>query len=145
MKGRRAVYLQRSRDSSNYLVCDSAGCFAFVYALAAGDFSQIAIKGLRLKQAIGLCIKQFNTNSHLVARFFHATLKNVRYAKLLRDLAEIARFALTVLYGSARNYFQICDPSQLCQDLISNAIGELGVIPIGTEAFKWKYGNALQN
>ena len=58
---------------------------------------------------IGLRVNQLHIDPHLVGRFLHAALKNVRYAKLLRDLGEIARFALILLRGRARNYFQICD------------------------------------
>ena len=38
---------------------------------------------------IGLRVNQLHIDPHLIGRFLHATLKNVRYAKLLRDLAQI--------------------------------------------------------
>jgi len=66
----------------------------------------------------------------------HATLNNIRHAKLLRDFAEIARFILLVLRGSARNDFQIRDASKPCQDLLLNAISEIGVIWIAAQIFK---------
>ena len=54
---------------------------------------------------IGLRVNQLNIDPHLITRFLHATLKNVRHTKLLRDLGEIARFALIALRGRARNDF----------------------------------------
>ena len=85
---------------------------------------------------IRLRVNQLHTDPHLVGRFLHATLKNVRYAKLLRDLGKIARFALIALRGSARNYFQIRDAGQSRQDLLLDTISEVGVIRIGTEVFE---------
>ncbi len=85
---------------------------------------------------IGLRVNQLNIDPHLIGRFLHATLNNIRYAKLLGDLAQIPRFALVVLRGSARNYFQVCDASQPGQDLLLDAVREIGVIWIGTEIFK---------
>ena len=82
-------------------------------------------------------------NPYLVRRFLHATLQNVRYGKLLRDLGKIARFALIALRRGARNYLQIGNASQPRQDLLPNTISQVGVIRIGTEVFKGKYGNAL--
>ena len=55
---------------------------------------------------------------------------------------EISRFALILLRGSARNYFQIRDASQPRQDLLLDAISEIGVIWIGAEIFKRKNGDA---
>ena len=81
---------------------------------------------------IGLRVDQLHIDPHLIGRFLHATFKNVRYAKLLRDLSEIARFALIALRGSARNYFQVCDLSQPRQDLLLDPFGEIGVIWIAT-------------
>src|SRR4030095_2533843 len=92
---------------------------------------------------IGLRVNQLHIDPHLVARFLHATLKNIRYAKLLRDLGEILRLALIALRGSARNYFQICDAGQSRQDLLLDTISQVGVIRIGTEVLKWKYRDAL--
>ena len=92
---------------------------------------------------IGLRVNQLHTDPHLVGRFLHTTLKNVGYAKLLRDLGKIARFVLIALRGSARNHFQIRDASQPGQDLLLDTISEVSVIRIGTEVLKGKHSDAL--
>jgi hypothetical protein len=86
---------------------------------------------------VGICLRvnQLHIDPHLIARFLHATLNNVRYSKLLGDLGEIARF-LIVPRGSAGNYFQVRDASQSGQDLLLDAVGEISVIWVGTEIFK---------
>ena len=56
---------------------------------------------------------------------------------------RLLRFALILLRGSARNYFQICDASQPRQDLLLNAVREIGVIWIGAEVFKRQNGDSV--
>jgi hypothetical protein len=89
----RQLGLQRFSDSFGDL------------ALNPEDVSQLAIITLSPEMGIGLRVNQLNIDPHLIGHFLDATLKNVRYAKLLRDLAEIGRFALILLRGSARDYF----------------------------------------
>ena len=38
---------------------------------------------------IGLRVNQLHIDPHLVGRFLYATLKNVGYSKLLRDLGRL--------------------------------------------------------
>ena len=73
------------------------------------DVGQIPIVGVGPKMGIGLRVNQLYIDPDLIGRFLHGTLNNVCHAKLLCDLGEIARFALILLCGSARNYFQIRD------------------------------------
>src|SRR5206468_2717411 len=92
------------------------------------DVSQLPIVGVCPAMGISLRVDQLNSDSHVVGRFLHAAFKNVRYAKLLSDLAQIPRFALILLRGSARNDFQVCDARQPRQDLLLNPVAEIGVI-----------------
>src|SRR6266496_3229086 len=92
---------------------------------------------------ISLRVDQLNSDSHVVGRFLHATFKDVRNTKLLRDVAEIPRFALILLRGSTRNDFQVCDASQPRQDLLLNAVAEIGVIWIAAQILKWQHGNTF--
>ena len=81
---------------------------------------------------IGLRVNQLNVDPHLIGRSLHATLKYVCYPKLLRDLTEIARFALIKLGGRARNNLQIRDASQTRQNFFLNPIRKIGAIWIAT-------------
>ena len=54
---------------------------------------------------IGFRVNQLHIDPQLTSRLLHATLKNIRYAKLLRDLGEVARLTLIPLRGSTRNDF----------------------------------------
>src|SRR4029453_11080229 len=69
------------------------------------DVSQLPIVGFCPKVGIGLGVNQLYIDPHLLGRFLDTTLKNVRHAKLLGDLAEIARLARIALRGTARNDF----------------------------------------
>ena len=107
------------------------------------DVSQLPVVGFGPEMRIGLRVNQLHADPDLVGRFLHATFKNISYAKLLRDLGNIARCALITLRGSARNYFQIRDAGQSRQDLFLNAIGEVGVSGIETEVFERKHCDTL--
>src|SRR5215467_10882774 len=76
--------------------------------------SQLSIIGLGPEVGIGLSVNQLNIDPHLIRSFLDATLKDVRHAKLLRDLGEISRLALIPLCRRARDHLQIRDFSQAC-------------------------------
>src|SRR5207249_385647 len=65
-----------------------------------------------------------------------ATLKNVRYPKLLRDLGEIARFALILLRRGARYDFEVRDLGQSRQDFLLNAFGKVSVRSVFAQVFE---------
>ena len=74
-------------------------------ALDAKDVSQLPIVRLGPEVGIALHVNQLHIDPHLIGYFLDATLKNVRDTELLRDLAEIGRFALILPRGSARDHF----------------------------------------
>src|SRR5262252_1255756 len=86
-------------------------------ALDAQNVSQLLVVSVCPKVGIRLRVNQLHIDPDLIRGFLHATLKNICHTKLLRDLAEIVRFALVTLSRSARDYFQACDPSQSRQNL----------------------------
>src|SRR5215471_471917 len=92
---------------------------------------------------IGSRVNQLHIDPDLVSCFLHATLKNIRYAKLLCDLREIAGFALILLRGSARNYFQVSDASKARQDLLMHAIGKIGLIRVSAEILKRQNSDSI--
>ena len=70
-------------------------------ALDPEDVIQLPVVSVCPDVRIRLRVNQLNIDPHLIGRFLHAALNNVRYAKLLRDLGEIARFALIPLCRGA--------------------------------------------
>ena len=85
--------MQRLRYSFSNVALDSEGV------------SQLPVVGVCPKVGISLRVNQLNIDPRLISRFLHATLKNGRYPKLLRDLGEIAWLALILLRRSAGNDF----------------------------------------
>src|SRR5215468_5801829 len=92
---------------------------------------------------IGLRVNQLNIDPYLIRRLLNAALKNVRYAKLLRDLGEVGRLALIPLRGSTRDHFQIRDLSQPRQDFLLYAIREIGIGFVFTKVFKRQHRDAF--
>ena len=110
--------LQRLRDSFGDLGLD------------AENITQLSVIHFGPELRAGLHVNQMNVDPHLIACLLNATLKDVRYAKLLRDFSKIARFALISLRRSTRNDFQIADLSETRQDFFLDAIGEISIIRI---------------
>src|SRR5262249_32328985 len=108
--------LQRPR----YSLCD--------LAFDDKDITQLSIIRLGPELRTGLGVNQVNIDPHLIACLLDATLDDVCYPKLLRDLSKIARFALILLCRSTRNHFQIGDLSQTRQDFLLDAIGKIGIV-----------------
>jgi hypothetical protein len=54
-------------------------------------------------------LDELDVDAHLIGGFLDAAHQDVRYAKLLRDLGEIAWLALILLGRGARDHFQIRD------------------------------------
>src|SRR5438093_11798304 len=72
-------------------------------ALDDKDIAELSIIRLGPELRTGLHVNQANIDPHLIGRFLHATLNNVSYAKLLRDLRQLSRFARIPLRRGARN------------------------------------------
>src|SRR5215475_3815291 len=111
--------------------------------LYAQDVGEFAIVGVGPQMRIAGCLDEVHADADCVASFLNATLKNVCHTKLLRDLREIARFALIPLRRSARNYFQVRDLCQAREDFLLNTIRKIGVIWVAAEVLERKHGNAF--
>ena len=58
-------------------------------ALDPEDIRQLPVVALCPEMGISLRVNQLHVDPHLVGRFLHATLKNVRYSKLLAISARL--------------------------------------------------------
>ena len=85
---------------------------------------------------IGLRVNQLNIDPHLIGHFLHATLKNRRYAKLLRDLGEIARSALYCCVDVREITFKSAILDQR-QNFILDTVGKVGVGFVFAPVLKW--------
>ena len=89
-------------------------------------------------------IDQLGVDPHFVPGALHAALNNVRYPKLLSDLAQIARdFCLILHYAGAADHFQVRDLGQARQDFILHAVGEKSVGFLLAQIFKGKNRDAF--
>src|SRR4030095_14996232 len=93
----------------------------------AQDVSEFAIVGVGPQMRIAGCLDEVHADADCVASFLNATLKNVCHTKLLRDLGEVARFALLLLRRSARNDFQVRDLRESREDFLLNTIRKISV------------------
>ena len=82
-------------------------------------------------------IDQLGVDAHFAAGALHTALEQMRDAKLLRDLAQIALCASFVLHHrSAADHFQVGDFGEISQDFILHTVGEECVLLVVAEVFK---------
>src|SRR5438270_13029269 len=117
------------------------GNFRSDVAFNSENIGQLAIVSFRPKMRIALGIDQLNVDAHLVAGFPHTALQNIRDAKLLGDLRIIPVRILESLRRCAGDNLQVANPRESGQDFLLNAAGEIGIVWIGAEIFKWQNGN----
>ena len=68
----------------------------------------------------------------------------MRHAKLLPNLAQIARCAALVLHDAgAADHFQVRDSGEVGEDFILHAVGEISVLFITAEIFERKHCNTF--
>ena len=79
---------------------------------------------------------QLEVDVHPTSRFLNAAFKNVRYAKLLRDLPEVPVFALVRLRGGARDDFQRADFRKPGQNFVLDSHGQIGIGLVFAQIFK---------
>ena len=85
---------------------------------------------------VGNGINQLHVDADLIVRFLHAAFENVGHAKLFPDLGKVIRRAFEMLRRCARDYFEIRDFRQPCQDFILNAFREVSVVRIAASIFE---------
>ena len=112
-------------------------------ALDTEDVGELAIKGIGPQMRIAGHLDELDGDAHLIGGFLDAAFKDVRYAKLLRDFGEIARFALITLRRRARDHFQIRNLREPREDFFPDAIREVGVRFVFAQVFEWKHGDAF--
>ena len=89
-------------------------------------------------------IDQLRVYSHAIASTLNTPFHYMRDAKLLPDLAKIARdFAFVVHHRSAADYFQVRDLCQVGQDFILHAVRKKRVIRIAAAIFKRQHSDAF--
>ena len=67
------------------------------FALDAEDVDEFAVVGIGPQMRIAGYLDELDVDAYLIGDFLDAALEDVRHAKLLRDLGEIAGLALILL------------------------------------------------
>src|SRR4029453_36934 len=96
------------------------------------------------KMPVSPRINQLGSHSYAVASGLHASLYDVRHAEFARDLAQIPFHTGLVLHDrSPADHFQVGNVRQVSEDFVVNCVGKKRVPRIGTQIFKWQYGDAF--
>ena len=127
---KREFGLQLSRDRLRDLALDGE------------HIRQVAIVSLRPEVRVGPSIDQLRVHPHFAARPLHTAFEDVGHAQLLTNFAQIARGRLAILHHTRpADHFEVGHPREIGQNLILHAIGEEGVVLVGTQIFEGKNGD----
>src|SRR5947199_10232994 len=89
-------------------------------------------------------VDQLCVYAHLAAGALHASFKQVRDAKLLRDLAQITRCRVFVLrYTGTTDHFQVRDLGEIGQDFVLNAFSEISVVRVAAQIIERQNGDGF--
>ena len=110
-------------------------------ALDCENVGQLAIESIRPKVRVGRGVNELDIHPHLVVRFLHAALEDVRYPELAGDLREIVRRTFEMLRRSAGDDFQVRNFRQPGQDFVLDALREVSVRFVFAAVFKRQDGD----
>ena len=118
---------------------------AIVFAISLSTAKMSVSFGRRFppKDAHRSRVDELDIHPHLVIRLLHATLQDVRHAKLLGDLREIVRRAFEMLRRRAGDHFQVGDLCQPRQNFVLDALGEVGVRLVLAQVLEGQDGDRL--
>lgn len=119
--------------------------FAGQIALDGKHIGQIAIVFIGPDVPVVLRVDQLHTHTHPIPFLIHphAPLQNGGRAQRFPDLADVMPVAAIPHDGRARNHFQIADLGEARQDIVLDAVGEIGVGFVVAVILKREHGDRL--
>ena len=87
----------------------------------------------------GLCLNQLRRHADALAAPADATLEHISHAKLSGDLAHVDRFALIGERRIAGNDEELVNVRELCDEVLSYAVGKELLLGIATHIGKRQY------
>ena len=103
--------------------CAAIVCASF--ALERENILHLPIVMLRPDLRVRLRIDELRVDPHAIARDLHAAFEHIRDAEFASDLLHVARLAAVSRHAAAADHFQISHPSQIRQDVVLHAVGEI--------------------
>jgi hypothetical protein len=88
-------------------------------------------------------VEQLNVYPHFVSSLLHAAFEHGGNAEFIRHCLQVFWRALVFGCRFTRDNLQVADASELGQDLILNAVGEVSVRFFFAQILKWKNRNAF--
>src|SRR5436190_5582131 len=83
-------------------------------------------------------VEQLDVYPHSVSSLLHAAFEHIRHAKFAGHCLQV--FWLAFVFGRrfSRDNLQVADASELGQDLILNAVGEIGIVWVTAQIVEWE-------
>ena len=112
------------------------GNFLREVGLDGKDIGQITVVIFRPDMFVVLGVDQLHIHPHAISLAPHAAFENRAHPEFLPDLAHAFLFAAISHDRGARDHLQVADLREVRQNVILDAIGEIGVLRFAAKVFK---------
>src|SRR5713101_7430906 len=92
---------------------------------------------------VGMGVEQLNVYAHSVSSPLHTAFKHCGHAEFIRDCLQVSWRAFVFGCRFSRDDLQVADASEFGQDLILNAVGEVGVVRVTAQIVEWENRDAF--
>ncbi len=99
-------------------------------ALDREHVGQFAIVNLRPQMPVVRRIDQLDIDANAFAIAPDTRLQDRGHVQGLSDFAQVVRLPAIRHHGCARDHFEVADPGEVCQHVVLDAVGEVGVLLI---------------
>src|SRR5689334_3129279 len=90
---------------------------------------------------VGICVDQLDVDPNPVPGPAHAALENRPNPESFSNLTHVRSFSTIRHDRGAGDDLEVTDFGQISQDVILNAVSEIGVLFLVAKIFKWQYRN----
>jgi hypothetical protein len=88
-------------------------------------------------------IEQLDFYTHFVSCLLHTTFEHGGYAEFASHCLQVFRRAFVFGCRFSRDNLQVANASELGQDFILNAVGEVGVVWVTAQIVEWENRDAF--
>ena len=96
---------------------------------------ELAVVALRPEVGVGARVDELHVDAHAVARSLHAAFEDLRDAELIGDRLHRQLRVAELLDGGARDHPERADLRELGEDVVVDAVDEVGVVLLASLRF----------
>src|SRR5438128_11583083 len=88
-------------------------------------------------------VEQLDVYPHFISSLLHAAFEHIGHAEFASYCFQVFRRAFVFGCRFSRDNLQVANASELRQDFILNAVGEVGIVWVTTQIVEWENCDAI--